>query len=391
MLVDESHHTPADELASLVARCAVAIDAREVVIYLIGYEQRVLTPLAGEGVPPRERIEVDHTLGGRAYRTLSTMHAEAHGGERLWVPLLDGTARLGVMELTVPVADAVTLRRVRQLAGLVAALLVAKDLYGDAFKIARRVQDMSVAAEMQWELLPPPTFSDGRVTISGILEPSYRVAGDTFDYAMNGGRLHLAVIDAMGHGFEATVMATVAIGVYRHARRLGHDLSEMYATIDEVLVRQFGIDRFVTGQLIELDTETGVLRWLNAGHPAPLLARGTTLLGPLRCEPTLPLGFGGAVAEIAEQQLEPEDRLLFVTDGVLEGRSPDGEFFGEDRLADFFVRAITAELTAPETARRLASAVLDHQDGRLQDDATTIFLQWHGRKRPALPPLLAGD
>lgn len=386
-LIDDAHHAPPDELASLVSRAAEGIGAREAVIYLVGYEQQVLTPLPGDGVAPRERIDVDHTLGGRAFTTLTILVGEADGGQRLWVPLLEGTSRLGVLEVTVPDADAVTQRRMRQLAGLVAALVLTRNRYGDEFKVARRVQDMSVAAEMQWDLLPPSTFSDGRVTITGVLEPSYRVAGDTFDYALNGNRLHLAVIDAMGHGFEATVMATVATGVYRHARRLGQGLAESYAAIDDAIVRQFGIDRFVTGQLVELDTRTGVMRWLNAGHPPPLLARGTKVVGPLSCEPTLPIGFGGAVAEVAEHQLEPEDRLVFMTDGVLEGRSGEGEFFGEERLSDFIERAIAAGLSAPETVRRLAAALLDHQGGTLADDATTIFVQWHGRDRVAMPPL----
>lgn len=389
-LLDDVQHASPDELASLVARAARHIGADDAVIYLAGYEQRLLTPLTGEGVASRERIDIDHTLGGRAFRTLSILRGDGDGGDRLWVPLLDGTARMGVMEVTVPTADERARRRVRQLTGLVAALLVTRNRYGDAFRLARRVEDMSVAAEMQWQLLPPTTFSDGRVTISGVLEPSYRVAGDTFDYAMNGDRLYVAVIDAMGHGFEATVMATVAIGVYRHARRLGHGLAETYAAIDDAIVRQFGIDRFVTGQLVQFDTRTGLLRWLNAGHPPPRLARGNSLVGPLSCEPTLPIGFGGAVAEIAEHQLEPHDRVVFITDGVLEGRSADGEFFGEERLADFIVRTIAAGLSAPETVRRLAAALLDHQGGELQDDATTVLLQWHGRGRLTAPPLPTG-
>ncbi|HVL99674.1 MAG TPA: PP2C family protein-serine/threonine phosphatase [Egibacteraceae bacterium] len=383
-LVENSHLVAPDELPSLVARAAEAIEASEVVVYLVGYEQRVLTPLAGEGVPPREPLEVDHTLGGWAFRTVTVLRSGADDGERLWVPMVDGTARVGVMELTLAAVDDALEQRVRAFAGLVATLVVTKDAYGDTLKLARRAEPMSVAAEMQWELLPPLTFSDGRVTISGMLEPSYRVAGDTFDYALNDGCLHVAVIDAMGHGFEATVLATVAIGVYRHARRLGQGLAETYRAMDDAIVRQFGVDRFVTGQLVELDTRTGLMRWLNAGHPKPLLTRGNTLVGPLECAPTLPIGFGGAVAEIAEHQLQPGDRLVFVTDGVLEARSADGEFFGENRLEDFVVRVTTAGLPAPETARRLTHAVLDHQDGQLQDDATTVFVEWVGRER-ALP------
>lgn len=382
-LVERSHYAAPEELATLVAEQAAEIGAQETVIYLIGFEQRLLFPLSGEGIAERDALEVDHTLGGRAFRTVEVIRADAEGDQRLWVPLVDGTARVGVMELVLPTLDELAVQRARTFAGLVATLVVAKGLYGDVFTLTRRSEPMSQAAEMQWELLPPLTFSDGRVTISGVLEPSHRVAGDTFDYALNGTNLHVAVIDAMGHGFEATLMAAVAIGIYRHSRRRGLSLAETYAAMDEVINWQFGIDRFVTAQLAELDTTTGLLRWLNAGHPRPLLTRGNNLVGPISCEPTLPIGFGGAVAEVAELQLEPGDRVVFITDGVLEARSPDGEFFGEARLGDHLIRATTAGQPAPETLRRLAAAVLAHQNGPLRDDATTVFVEWSGRERTA--------
>lgn len=382
-LIDSSHYAAPEELASLVAVHAAEIGAQVAVVYLVGFDQRVLIPLPGEGVAERDILEIDHTVGGRAFRTVDVVRGEADGGVRLWVPLLDGTARVGVLELVLASVDALTEARARAFAGLVATLVVTKGLYGDAFTLARRTEEMSIPAEMQWQLLPPLTFSDGHVTVSGILEPTHRVAGDTFDYALNDGCLHVVVIDAMGHGFEATIMAAVAIGVYRHARRAGSTLSETYAAMDDAIAWQFGLDRFITGQLLEVDTATGVLRWLNAGHPPPLLTRGNNLVGPLSCEPTLPIGFGGAVAEVAEHQLEPGDRLVFVTDGVLEARSVDEDFFGEERLGDHLIRATTAGLAAPETVRRLAVAILEHQDGPLRDDATIVFVEWGGRERQA--------
>lgn len=384
VLVTEAQHTAPDDLPALVARVAGGLGARDAVVYVADFEQRVLLPL-GENGASHDPLEIDHTLAGRAFRLVEVHDSEAEDGRRLWVPVLDGTARIGVLALTVARREPGIERCARELAGLVGELIVTKAAYSDTITLARRRHEMSLAAEMQWELVPPLTFSDGRVTVSGVLEPSYRVAGDTFDYALNGGCLHLAVVDAMGHGFEATMMATVAIGVYRHARRCGHTLPETYAAMDEVIGRQFGLDRFVTAQVAEFDTLSGRLQWLNAGHPYPLLMRGNSLVGPLECEPTLPVGFGGAISEVAEHQLEPGDRLLFVTDGVLEARGPDGDFFGEERLADFLVRETTAGLPAPETVRRLAHAVIDHQEGQLQDDATLVFLEWHGRDRGAPP------
>ena len=88
-----------------------------------------------------------------------------------------------------------------------------------------------------------------------------------------------------------------------------------------------------------MDLQTGTLRWINAGHVLPMLVRNGTYAGPLHCTPTKPMGLGGPVVQVVEQALQSGDRMLFYTDGITEARSSDHSFFGEDRLADFLVRA----------------------------------------------------
>ena len=91
----------------------------------------------------------------------------------------------------------------------------------------------------------------------------------------------------------------------------------------------------------------------------------------------LPFGLDGTPA-IAEERLEPGDRLLLFTDGVTDARSSDGEFFGARRLADLVAREDAAGHPAPETMRRLMHAILAHQAGDLRDDATTMLIEWQG-------------
>jgi serine phosphatase RsbU (regulator of sigma subunit) len=74
--------------------------------------------------------------------------------------------------------------------------------------------------------------------------------------------------------------------------------------------------------------------------------------------------------------LEPGDRLLLHTDGITEARSPSGEFFGEQRLADHINSALAAGEPAPETVRRLMRSALTHQADQLQDDASIVVLEW---------------
>ena len=204
-------------------------------------------------------------------------------------------------------------------------MLVTKNAYTDQFVQARRRAPMSVAAEIQWSLLPPVMMSVPQVEVAGILEPAYEVAGDSFDYALNDDVLHVAMIDAMGHGLDAAVMATAAIGAYRHSRRADVGLSEIYAFMDSVISEQFGPEHFVTAQMMRLNTSTGHLQWVNAGHPEPLLIRDHTVIRRLESRTTLPVGFGGEEPLVSEQMLRRGDRVLCFTDGLVEEHQAGGD------------------------------------------------------------------
>jgi serine phosphatase RsbU (regulator of sigma subunit) len=217
------------------------------------------------------------------------------------------------------------------------------------------------------------------------LEPWHQVGGDAFDYSLDGDTLHVAVFDGMGHGLGATLLASVALAAYRNARRSGQPLVETAALVDRVLAEQFGDDSFVTAVLGRLDLVTGRLSLLSAAHPAPLLIRNGRSVGEVSVEPGLPLGFGTRVDQVVDASLEPGDRLLLFSDGVVEARSTQGEFFGIDRLVDLVTRQESGRQTAPETLRRLINAVLEHQQDMLQDDATVLLLEWAGDPRALLP------
>jgi serine phosphatase RsbU (regulator of sigma subunit) len=264
------------------------------------------------------------------------------------------------------------------MATIAAHLVVAKSAFGDKLLLTRRLRDMDLAAELRWSMLPPLTFTNDRVALAGMLEPAYEIAGDAFDYAVNGDVAHVAIIDAMGHGLEASRMANLAVGSYRHSRRRGLDLEETFAAMDKVVADQFGTERFVTGQLVRLDLTDGCLTWVNAGHPRPLLWRDGAPADDLTCETSLPLGMGYVPAEVAQVTLQPGDAVLFLTDGVLEARSPDGEFFGRSRLARMWTEAARSGQVPAEVLRRLCHAILDHQQGELQDDATLLLVVYTG-------------
>jgi serine phosphatase RsbU (regulator of sigma subunit) len=217
-----------------------------------------------------------------------------------------------------------------------------------------------------------------QVAVAGALEPAYDVAGDSFDYALNDNILHLAMIDAMGHGLGAALMATLAVGTYRHARRLNVGLDGLYAAMDEAIASQFGADRFATAQMARLDVETGLLEWVNAGHPAPLLLRDHRVVSELVSPTTLPVGFGGATPVVTEQALEPGDRVLFFTDGVVEEDRTSVGVTGESRLRNLIEAVGEGNEPVQETVRLLSRALMAERGGVTSDDATLLLLEWRG-------------
>lgn len=383
-LLAAAHYAVPDDVPGLLAEHARRLGALDAAIFLVDYEQRVLTPLPRPDGPPRQAVAVEGTLAGRAFSTLRLQWSG--DGALLWLPMVEGNERLGVVGYELPSAlesphDFVEVAL--KLTTQVAELVVTKAAYGDFFEFHRRRQPMSIASELAWQLLPPLTFGCQRAVISGALAPAYDVGGDSFDYGVDGECARIAVFDAMGHGLEAGLLATVAVAAYRNSRRRRLKLAETVAAVDETIRVRFGPERFVTAVLAELDLNSGRFQWIRAGHPAPLLLRGSKVVKTLWGNSGLPLGLGSPGDE-AEESLEPGDQVVFFTDGVIEARSPDGAFFGADRLADLVSRASAGGNPPPETLRRLMHSILDHQAGDLQDDATAVLVEWKGQGKGSL-------
>jgi len=387
LLRDAQNNSPEDVVATLVGG-ARTLGGRGLVLYLIDYEQQVLQPSpehqGGEAVPP---ATVLGTMAGRCFSTQSLLESPAEDGTQLWVPVTERAERLGVLSMTVDSLDE-SGREFAEELGLLAALLVmAASPYTDRYHLQRRRKELDLAAEMQWSLLPPLAFSSDGTTVAGLLEPAYEVGGDCFDYAMNATTLSLAVFDAMGHGLPSSVISSLALGAYRHARRKQVPLDDLFRTMDHAVAGLMG-DTFVTALAAELDVRTGLLRWATAGHPCPVVVRNGSVLPDAAQVPSLPLGLGLIAHEDstpAELSLQPGDRVLLYTDGVVEARSPEGEEFGLDRLMDMFVRESGSGMLATEVLRRLVHTCLEFQGGRLRDDATLLLLEWSGPSLQIVP------
>jgi serine phosphatase RsbU (regulator of sigma subunit) len=381
-LLRRTHLSAAADLAEIVADQAANIGADDVVLYLIDLERGTLVPLpspAATSAGARAQ-SVEGTVAGRTFATTTVLTTASQNGdrERLWVPLLDGTERLGVMEMSFAEVRPRTVEVCERYAHLVATLVATKGVYSDVFEIARRRKPATIAAELARTLAPPLVFATDGLTIAGLLEPCYDNGGDALDYALNGPVLHLGVFDAMGHGLAAVGVAAFAISAYRNSRRAGRDLLETYAAMDEAVEEQFPDRRFVTALIAELNVDTGALSWLSAGHPPPLLIRGTRRARTLNAQPATPLGIGvpSPPPTVSQSALQPGDQLLLYTDGLTDARDQDGKRFATEGLSRFIEREAAAGQPAPETLRRLRHTLVGHEQGRLADDATALLVEW---------------
>ena len=304
---------------------------------------------------------------------------EGSAGQRArWVVLAPVTERgeaLGLLQLSLPSApDASVLAQITRIGHVLAFVVIANRRHTDLFEWAQRSTVFSLPAEIQRRLLPAAfTCEAGAFTLSAWLEPAASVGGDTFDYSLGRDALHLSLTDAMGHGVASALTATLCVGSLRNTRRQGGSLLDQATAANLAVVEHAaasGAELFATGMLGRLDLTSGVLAIVNAGHVAPYLHRaGTTSTVTLPVD--LPLGmFTDTTYRSTDLVLEPGDRLVMVTDGMLERESA-----GLD-----LVTAITRTRTLHprEATRRLTDMVVRLADGALADDATLLVLDWHG-------------
>jgi serine phosphatase RsbU (regulator of sigma subunit) len=175
----------------------------------------------------------------------------------------------------------------------------------------------------------------------------------------------------MGHSVESALLATLVVGALRNRRRNTAGLVEQAQAAHEALLAYSQQDvGFVTGQLVRVDLVAQTAQVLNAGHPRPFRLRDGRAeeIALTAHEPF------GAMADTSWKtealSLQPGDRVLFLTDGMLERNA--------ERL-DIPARMLaTAHLHPREAIQHLTHTVLDAVGGELADDATSLCLDWHG-------------
>ena len=345
---------------------------------------RFVRPVPGAHEDPAaaDQLETVAMAGTPYERALVSQQVQivADGGRhRLFAPVTDRGDALGVLELVLgPRPDDDLVAKVASAAHALAYVVIASRRHTDLFESVQRNIPFSLAAEIQRRLLPSAfTCETEQFTLAGWLEPASHVGGDTFDYSVDHDVLHASLTDAMGHGVQAALLATLALGSLRNSRRAGLGMVEQARRANDDMTAHADTDQFVTGLLLQADLRSGRVRAVNAGHPLPYRLRDGRV-ERLELEADLPFGMiPGSTYREQELQLEPGDRLVVVTDGLLE-RSPIAAHFD-------VVTAVTetAGLHPREVVHVFKTSVLAATGAELADDAAVLCIDWRRNIRAA--------
>ncbi|MCW2607591.1 MAG: protein serine/threonine phosphatase [Frankiales bacterium] len=382
--------SPVSAVESVTRELGIALGATSVSLLIADLSGRALVRLAhvaldrGEVAGTRRDDEERATVlpfdGGPAEQALRSQQVQVLPPDAgpSWTVLAPVTERgeaLGLLELDLPQEPTPeVLSEARRTAHVLGYVVIASRRHTDLYEWGQRSTPFSLSAEIQRRLLPAAyTCEGGSFTLAAWLEPAETIGGDTFDYSVGRDALHLSVTDAVGHGVDSSLTATLCVGSLRNTRRHGASLLEQASATNEALLAN-GCgpegERFATALLGRVDLRTAELELVNAGHTAPYLTRdGRVTMMELPAD--LPLGlFEGSTYRSTSVPLLPGDRVIIVTDGMLERAAASLDL--EDHAAK------TRHLHPREATRALADLVIEASGGVLADDAALLVLDWHG-------------
>ena len=357
------------------------LGATEVSFLVVDFSGRALIRLghAGsqaatrtQGRETAERVPLAGTPHGLALVHQTVQIESGADGTRLVAPVTNRGEAIGVLELSLErTPDEQALADVALAAHALAYIVIANRRFTDLFEWGQRSVRLSLAAEIQHRLLPGAfTCEGGQFTLAAWLEPAGEIAGDSFDFAIERDTLHLSMSDARGHAVGASILATLLVGALRNARRAGVGLQEQARSANEGLGDHVGWSDFVTGQVARIDLRTGSATIVNAGHEPPLRLRdGRVEALELLADPPF-----GLVRDhryrVQPLPLEPGDRLMFLTDGMLERNAKSID------IRRLMVEG--ARMHPREAVQHVVLALLTAAGGELKDDATAMCVDWHG-------------
>ena len=387
--VEQALHTAEPHALLDVVRAALAeqYGAEQVELRMADYGMRSLQTVGPE-THCEETVPIQGSPQGRAFASQEpciTRHTR-HDAVTVHLPMTIRGDRMGVLSVRLP-TEHDTRPRIHRLQAVCAALgreILVAERDTDLYLLARRATRLTLAAEMQRQLLPGRSCSRPEFSLGAHLEPAYAIFGDNFDWSASADHLTLTITNGMGEGIEASLLTNLAVNALRNARRAGLGLSDQASLADQAVYAHYRGESSVSALLLQFDLATGDVEVVDAGSPR-MWRRRERAVEPVGFDAQLPLGMFEDTVYVAEHfTARPGDRLLFGSDGVYDALSPSGESYGERALA----RALGSTRLLPPT--QVPQAILRQLAGfrsenPLDDDALVVCLDWYGRKERSGP------
>jgi serine phosphatase RsbU (regulator of sigma subunit) len=343
-------------------------------VYLCDLDGTMLQRMAGPGTFPRH-VAVPLAVGPEIPREGVSAVREAIDEilpDTIVAPLFLRGRAIGMLVALGAADDAL-----RDLAAEAAAAIALADEYTDAIDAVRRVRPTSPAAEIQQNLLPPRILRIGGALIAGNVLPGYDLGGDWFDYAENEHCTWVGIADTEGTGPRAAGLGAVILGAFRAARHGSEDPAEIVDMMHSVLCEVSGGTATATCTIAAWNGPRSTVRWLTCGEHAPVVISGENELEVLG-EGVLPvLGDAAMPADkpVQERRLDAGERLMLISDGIIDRATLDGGRLGLDGVRDAVAKAPNA--SASGTLRAVEDAVREAVQDPLSDDATLVVVVPH--------------
>ena len=384
VLLEVEKAAPVDAVEAVTRSIGSALGASWVSLLVADMSGRALVrlvyvPIGAAAAGRRQDQDVALVLpfdGGPQEQALRAQRAMVEqDGDQFVVraPVTQRGEAIGLLEIALSSAPGeAAVQQLSRAAHTLAFVVIANRRHTDLFEWGQRTTPFTLAAEIQRRLLPGSfTCEADSFTLSAWLEPAASIGGDTFDYSLARDLLHLSITDAVGHGVHSALTATLCVGGLRNARRRGAGLLDQAEAANQaVLDNAAPASAFATGIIGRLTLSTGILDAVNAGHPAPLLVRDG-VARPVALAVDRPFGvLRRKPYRMTSLQLRPGDRLVLLTDGMLERGAAALDLPAQ-------LRHLTA-LHPREVVRVVGDLVLDVAGPTLPDDACLLVLDWYG-------------
>jgi phosphoserine phosphatase RsbU/P len=237
-------------------------------------------------------------------------------------------------------------------------------------------QELTIARDIQQALLPRGFRDFAHLAVTGINFPCLSVGGDYFDvFPMGNDRTAFLIADVSGKGLGAALVTTMLQGAFSGLAMGGGDPVSVFRHLNSFLTEHTEVGRYATVFFGILEN-SGILHYINAGHPSPLLLRHEEISEAFT-EGCCPVGlFPEIEFSTARIQLEPGDTLVLFSDGVTEAVDTRDEMYGVARLRD----ALAGKHTAPlgDIQKVAVESVQGFSRGASQaDDITLLLVRYH--------------